>query len=458
MNDRRQAPRYIRFREERCTGCAACLRRCPTRAIRIRRHKSIRIVAQCVGCGACIRACPSGAIAAAARPPEAIGGDHAAIALVSPVLYAQFQGAVPDAVLLGLRQMGFQHTIDLSFFLEMFQRAAEEFIRRNRRERTAPWPLISPVCPVVVRLIACRFPSLLGHILPVLRPAALMAREVRERILPECRARGVPAVFYYINPCPTFAERPADASGAAPSSGEAAIGINAIFPDLKPRVERILSAGTLPFGDSRFEFESCPNGNAALGAMSGGEIAAMEIENALAVHGLDETIAYLHQIEMGRLDDVEYIELRACHEGCLGGALTAVDKYLAKRNAQAMVRLLGRGSRLPREAILKLYESGRFRPEASPGELSRLFGRRRPALSLAALGRIEALLEDLAGRDCGACGAPDCRSFAEDVVRGEARLTECIWRQAACGGAPARRRGSAAADADEEGDPCGSGS
>jgi len=29
--------------------------------------------------------------------------------------------------------------------------------------------------------------------------------------------------------------------------------------------------------------------------------------------------------------------------------------------------------------------------------------------------------------DCGCCGAPTCLSFAEDVVRGEAQLTDCIF-------------------------------
>ena len=210
MTSQPQFPNYVRFDEERCTGCAACLRVCPTKAIRIRHQLSIRIVAQCIGCGACIRTCPAGAVSAATRRPEHIGGDHVAVALVSPVLYAQYPGAMPGGVLMGLRRMGFQHTIDMSFFLEMFQWATDEFIRRNRVSRASAWPLISPICPVVVRLIAFRFPALLAHVLPVLRPVALMAREVQEQILPGYAETGRKVVFYYINPCPTLAEPPPD--------------------------------------------------------------------------------------------------------------------------------------------------------------------------------------------------------------------------------------------------------
>ena len=33
----------------------------------------------------------------------------------------------------------------------------------------------------------------------------------------------------------------------------------------------------------------------------------------------------------------------------------------------------------------------------------------------------------LPGLDCGACGAPTCRAFAEDVVRGNSQKADCIF-------------------------------
>jgi ferredoxin len=421
---------FVRFQEERCTGCAACMRLCPTKAIRIRHQKSIRIVDQCIGCGACIRTCPAGAVSAATIGIDGIRGDHVAVALVSPVLYAQFPGVTPGGVLLGLHRMGFHHTVDMSFFLEMFQYAAEEFIRRNRSSRISPWPLISPICPVVVRLIAFQFPSLLPHVLPVLRPVALMAREVKKQIIPAYTSQGRPVALYYVNPCPTKAEFRSDRLGAPPEHLEAAIGINDLYSELKRQVDQILNSDMIPFSGSGYEFETCSSGNAALGAMSGGEIANMEIEKSLSVHGLKETIAYLHKIEMGVLKDFEYIEFRTCREGCLGGVLTAVDPYIAKRNVQKMIGTFGLGRRLPRETILRLYEKGRFQPDHDPRLLTRLFGASKPALSLEEARRIEEVLEVIEGRDCGACGSPDCMSFAEDVVRGNASLTDCIWLHA----------------------------
>jgi len=30
--------------------------------------------------------------------------------------------------------------------------------------------------------------------------------------------------------------------------------------------------------------------------------------------------------------------------------------------------------------------------------------------------------------DCGACGAPSCKALAEDIVRGNAKITDCVFK------------------------------
>jgi ferredoxin len=389
--------------------------------------REAHIVGQCIGCGECIRACDAGAVAAAGTAAGGGGRDHVAIALVSPVLYAQFPGVMPKDILMGLQQLGFRHTIDMSYFLEIFHYAAEEFIRRNRESNKAPWPLISPVCPVVVRLIAFQFPSLMPHVLPVLRPAALMSREVKQRIIPYYRNMGEAVVLYYINPCPTKMEPVCSESSVYTGIPEVALGINRIYPDLSRRIEQIKESDFISFDQPRFEYETCATGNASMWAMSGGEIAEMDFDRSLAVSGMEETIAYLQKIEMGLFKDIEYIEFRTCREGCLGGVLTAVDKYLAKSAVQKMVNLFGLGRRLPRESVLRMYEKGHFLTEKSPDKLIDLYGAKKKALSIESLQRIEEIMELLRGTDCAACGAPDCRTFAEDIVRGFASLQDCLW-------------------------------
>jgi Na+-translocating ferredoxin:NAD+ oxidoreductase RNF subunit RnfB len=45
------------------------------------------------------------------------------------------------------------------------------------------------------------------------------------------------------------------------------------------------------------------------------------------------------------------------------------------------------------------------------------------------MSEIQKLKEELPGIDCGSCGAPSCRAFAEDVVKCEACLEDCLIRQ-----------------------------
>ena len=35
----------------------------------------------------------------------------------------------------------------------------------------------------------------------------------------------------------------------------------------------------------------------------------------------------------------------------------------------------------------------------------------------------------LPGFDCGACGAPDCRALAEDIVQKKANVSDCVFMQ-----------------------------
>ena len=426
--DMRQRSCFVHFDKTNCRGHATCIRACPTKAIRMREKKTISVVGQCIGCGECMRVCDAGAVSPAATVETGnFGQDHVAIALVSPVLYAQFPGIMPNNILMGLRQMGFRHTVDMSYFLDIFHYATEEFIKRNRESNKAPWPLISPVCPVVVRQIAFQFPSLIPHVLPVLRPVALMAREVKRRIIPYYQESGEAVVLYYINPCPTKSDPKCSNPEQQKNIPELALGINDIYPELTHHVEQIKKSDAIPFEQTRFDFENCATGNAYMWAMSGGEIAEMDLDRSLAVSGLEETIAYLQKIEMGLFKDVEYIEFRTCREGCLGGVLTAIDKYLAKSAVQKMAKLIGLGRRLTRENILRLYQKGKFQTTKNPAKLIDLYGDKKEALSLESWQKIEEIMELLKETDCAACGAPDCRTFAEDIVRGNASLQNCLW-------------------------------
>jgi hypothetical protein len=263
------------------------------------------------------------------------------------------------------------------------------------------------------------------HVLPLLRPVDLMARDVRQRIMEEYGVNQDKVMLYYINPCPTKRGPIQPTTGKRNKDTGIALGINDIYAGLVHQIEHLQDTDQVP-SKIRFDFEYCHTGNGPMWGMPGGEIADMNIENTLAVSGMDETITYLEKIEMGLFSNLEYIELRTCREGCIGGPLTAIDKYLAKSSVNKMIKMLGLGRRLSQRKILRQYETGKFLTDKDSAKLIQLFGPRTKPMSIETLRKVEEILERINGHDCSVCGAPTCRTFADDVVKGEASLDECL--------------------------------
>ncbi|MEJ2589702.1 MAG: (Fe-S)-binding protein, partial [Deltaproteobacteria bacterium] len=160
--------------------------------------------------------------------------------------------------------------------------------------------------------------------------------------------------------------------------------------------------------------------------MSGGEVAGLD-RNCLAVSGLDETILYLEKIEMGLLEDLDYVEFRICKEGCIGGPFTVADKYRAKHLVQRFARMFGTEKRIKYKYVIDLYKKGWFFTEKDRSPYIPDGPDRSISENIERLNRVKKIVESLSRKECGMCGCPDCETFAKDVVDDKASLSECIF-------------------------------
>jgi len=410
-----------------CVGCSTCIKRCPTQAIRVRDGKAVITEERCIDCGECIRACPKGAKKSVSDPLALMDGFDLVFALPAPSLYAQFKSAFsPSDLRSALIALGFDGVFDVAWGAEALIPAIQDHVSRAE----IPGPLISSACPVVLRLVQQRYPSLLPNIVPFLPPMEVAARELRAQLAADGAARGLRAGLFFISPCTAKVTAVKNPLGYARSEIDAVLS----FGDLYPAIKRALATG----GDQGGEKGAAP-GKArdplrGMGwAMSDGELEALEIEGAVSVDGISNVIELLEAVENGNLDDIPYVEALACPGGCVGGPMAVANPHVARTGIKALTRRAEDPGAHPIQPRGGLGWEELLQPKPVT-VLSRDLDK-----ALAMAEELERQAAELPGLDCGACGAPDCHALAEDIVRGLASPELCLIK--------ASRRIRAAAEA-----------
>ena len=394
---------------EKCVGCTNCIKRCPTEAIRVRDGKAHIISERCIDCGECIRVCPHHAKKALYDHLDVISRFRYRIALPAPTLYGQFNNLDDiDIVLTGLKELGFDEVFEVSRAAELVSDAT----RRLMAEGNLPRPVISSACPAVVRLIRVRFPDLCGHVLPLNAPMETAARLAKQEA---SRREGIPQEeigAFFITPCPAKVTDIRVPIGTDGSAVDGAIAISEIFPKLSSKMDKLTRVEPLS-----------KSGVIGVGwASSGGESAALLDEKYLAADGIDNVIRVLEELEDERIRELDFVELNACSGGCVGGALCVENAYVAKARLQKLRKYLPVAQnhlegRIP--GYMEWQEDLEYAPVL---KLSNDLGEAMRMMS-----DIDRMSKEFPGLDCGACGAPSCRALAEDVARGVAKKSNCIF-------------------------------
>ena len=396
----------------RCTGCTACLKHCPTEAIRIKDGHAQINPDRCIDCGICIKICPSKAKKATYSRLDKVLKRKYKIALPAPSLYGQFEDLDDvDFILQGLKNIGFDDVFEVSKAAEL----VSAYTRLYLKTEGIPKPVINSACPVVLRLISLRYPTLKEHIMQLLPPMEIAARLARERAMkehPELSREDICICF--ISPCP--------AKVSYVRNG---------FGDYKSEVDEVLSISDVYFNlINVMRRQHQPDQLSESGvigiswATTGGEASALFNDKYLAADGIDNVNRVLEQLDNGNISGLEFVELNACPGGCVGGVLTVQNPFIAR----ARLHILRRYMPVSRNVLPadEQYIPAEYFFEEMPAyqPISRLSN--NIAKSMRMMADIQSLRAQLPGLDCGACGAPTCRAFAEDVVRGTATVDDCL--------------------------------
>jgi hypothetical protein len=390
---------------------------CPTKAVRIRNRKAHIKYERCIDCGACLRVCPYDAVIPLTTSPSDLNRFKYKIALPSPVTYSQFgEKIMPNEILSALKNLGFDRVYDEALVCEMASVAIEEYLDEN----PLPRPIISSTCPVVVRLIQRLFPALCRNILPLEPPREIAAKNLRSEVSKEKNLLPEEIGILDITPCSAKIVSISHPETMARSNLDGAISIREIYNKVMLQMKRNAPL-TLLQSQERI------SGIGMGWAIEGGEIRGLKYTNSVSVSGVINTIRLLEDVESGRLKNIEYLECLICPDGCIGGPLTVENRFIAKSNILRLIRQFGGKKIVNIDLVKKLYKENFFSFEwaVKPKSFPPLDNDRN--LAIQKLKAKEQLIKKLPGTDCGVCGAPDCRTLAEDIVRGEAKLEDCIY-------------------------------
>jgi len=406
----------FRIDPDKCDGRMACMRACPTHAIRVKNGKARLISELCIDCGSCLGVCEPGAITATTTNFAELDRYKFKVAVASPALFTQFGlRDTPADVGLALLELGFDAVWDYAVDIALVDRAITDFVKKW----PGPFPLISSSCPVVVRLIQVAYPSLVEHVIPVESPREIAARELKRKYSRELGLNQEEIAAIYITPCQAKAISILQPAEEVKSYLDGSVGISEVYNDLLTKMRKTTAR------DASKDVVSTV-GPLHWGAPEG-EGPALSREHYLPLTGLSDIMKVFSDIEKGRIRNIEFLECDACQGGCIGGNLTVENLYAARSKSLHLTTSMPKPGADFEQEVARRYAledfslRGSLKPRQTEGEAIDLRERvmRRK--------RAEEVQKTLPRLSCGLCGAPKCRNHAEDVAARRAELNDCVF-------------------------------
>jgi len=400
----------VTLARELCKGCTNCLKHCPTQAIRVQKGRAKILKERCIDCGECIRVCPYHAKKAVADSLDMLKQFSYSVALVAPAFYGQFSKTENiDVILSALLDLGFDDVFEVARGAQVVTEKTKELLKSGELMK----PAISSACPAVLRLIAIKFPNLIANVVPLKSPMEVSAIQARIEAVEKTGLRPEEIGIFFISPCAAKATFVKGNYTVNKSEVDGVIPIKDICIKMSKTVTKIAEENVRELRNA--------GKSGVIWATSGGEADTTEAEKVIAVDEIHNVIKLFEEIEDGKHNDIDYVEALACPGGCVGGPLTAENSFSAKAKLQRICKKIDDGM-VPFDENINMFwdDTIVYRPIMNLD----------PDINVAMqkMVEIERLYEGFPKLDCGSCGSPSCRALAEDIVRGYARETDCIFK------------------------------
>ncbi|MCH3962634.1 MAG: 4Fe-4S binding protein [Solobacterium sp.] len=377
----------IAYTLEHCVRCMKCLHACPTGAISMADNRIHIDKQDCINCGRCVRACHSKGMVSHGSTLEDIKNYDYTVCIVPTGLFSRCQSAQDaEELFYAIKQLGFDEVVDHTDIDAQLAKEASLI-----SESAKDFNFIESFCPVVNELISKKYSILGENVLQLQYPSEICAKQIRRRVksdhlgifnLCECEANLALAKYPYGNDMYEV---------------DHALSLT----DLFPRIRENLHKGREPVA-------LCVEGLQTCAVQS-----RIQKADVLVADGFEKISEILDESEFGILNQYHLLSLYSCYNGCIGGHLLWGSTYLVNE-------FIDKLKDVPKKTPSELPFDELFSDAYLKNEDTRTFAEKMNAFQ-----KVNAILEELPGYDCGACGKQTCRSMAEEIVNGNRSLKSC---------------------------------
>lgn len=386
----------LTLKKSNCKNCYKCIRHCPVKSIRFSGNQAHIINNECILCGHCFVVCPQNAkeiVDETEKVKVLLQSGAPVYVSIAPSFVANYDGVGIGAMRAALQKLGFADVEETAVGATIVKTEYERMLREDGRD-----VIITSCCHSINLLIQKYFPAELPYLADVLSPMQAHCTDIKRRH-PDAKT-------IFIGPCVAKKDEAEYYEGIV----DAVLTFEELTNWLK--AENIELAQQMDH-----EEES----RARFFPTTGGILKTMA-QNApgytyMALDGVDNCIAALHEIEQGNIHHC-FIEMSACVGSCVGGPV--MEKYHRSpvRDYKAVADFAGTRDfeveQPDRFAVRKSFtviERKASAPsDAEIQSILRQMGKFKPSDEL----------------NCGSCGYNTCREKAIAIIQGKAEISMCL--------------------------------